>query len=418
MSEIRVIQGHELVKMMRIVREAYPELGITGEDSLRAWTDRFKTMERDKTWTPYGVFRDGHMVGVYRNYDFILNVRGNHLSAGGLGMVAVELTHKKERVAKDIVEAFLAHYYDRGDAVTTLWPFRIDFYHSMGFGLGSRRYQYRIDPASLPRGQGKQHVRYLTEDDIPAINDCYNRVFETQNGMIKHNEARWKNRFEFIEKLRYVGFEIDQRLDGYLIYSFKNAEKPTSFMDSELVVSEFFYHSPQALSELLAFLHSQLDQVSRIVLEISEDEFYFLMSNPTFSTGSRMAPNFHESHMAGLGIMYRVMDLKRLFDALTKPSFGDDRLSVKINLRDTFLPRNNGARVVRFEGGIGKVDDNTLPDVVISLDVAEFSSMLMAAVGFKKLHTYGLAQISDPAFVDRIDRLFAYSQKPLCVTGF
>jgi hypothetical protein len=34
------------------------------------------------------------------------------------------------------------------------------------------------------------------------------------------------------------------------------------------------------------------------------------------------------------------------------------------------------------------------------------------------LHTYGLAQISDSSYIDRIDRLFAYHQKPVCVTGF
>ena len=64
-------------------------------------------MMRDKSWTPYGVFRDGKMVGIYRNFDFTMNVRGNLVPAGGLGMVAVDLTHKKEHIAKEIVESFL-----------------------------------------------------------------------------------------------------------------------------------------------------------------------------------------------------------------------------------------------------------------------------------------------------------------------
>ena len=204
MSEIRIIREDEYPEMLRIGAEAYPSMGVTSREGLQKMLERFKTGRRDKDWTPYGIFREGKLVGIYRNSDFTLNVRGNLIPAGGLGMVAVDLTHKKEHVAREIVEGFLTHYDKRGDAMTTLWPFRVDFYHKMGFGLGGRRYQYRIHPASLPRGS-KEHVRYLTDVDIPAIKDCYNRCFELQNGMIKHNEGRWQNRFEYAEKMRWVG---------------------------------------------------------------------------------------------------------------------------------------------------------------------------------------------------------------------
>jgi len=418
MSEIRIIKESEYAEVIRIAVEAYPSMGVTTREGLRNWEQRFKTTMRDTDWTPYGVFRDSKMVGIYRNFDFVMNVRGNLVPAGGLGMVAVDLTHKKEHVAKEIVESFLGHYHGANVPMTTLWPFRIDFYHQMGFGLGGRRYQYRIDPKTLPRGKSKEHVRYLTENDISALTECYNRYFENQNGMLRHNEARWKNRLEFIEKQRFIGCEINGRLEGYLTYTFKTPAHPGSFMDSEMVVNELFYHTPQALSELLAFLHSQFDQVSVLTLETSEDEFYFIPTIPAMSSGTKMAPTYHDSHMCGLGVMYRVMDLGWLFGALEKPSFGDDRLNVKINLSDTFLPQNQGARVVRFEGGLGRVVDDEPAEVAISLDVAEFSSMVMGSAGFRNLHTYGLASISDPKFIDRIDHLFAYKQRPMCVTPF
>jgi len=44
--------------------------------------------------------------------------------------------------------------------------------------------------------------------------------------------------------------------------------------------------------------------------------------------------------------------------------------------------------------------------------------MMMGAVGFRKLHTYGLARISDETYLDAVDRLLAWHQKPVCVTGF
>lgn len=418
MSEIRVITKEEYAEMVRILGEAYPTEGMDTRAAREEAVKRFDASREGSNWTPFGVYRDGKMVGVFRNFDFEVNVRGSILKAGGLGMVAVDLTHKKAHVAKEIVESFLNNYGAAGCAMTVLWPFRVDFYHQMGFGLGHKRSQYRIKPADLPMGPTKEHVRFLTEDDIPAINECYNRMVEKQNGMIKHDERRWLNRFRFAEKLRFVGCEIDGRLEGYMIYRFQTPKHPTSFMDSDMNVPEFIYHTPAAFSEMLTFLRTQLDQVDRVSLEISEDEFYFVPSNPVTDTVTRMAPTHHDVHIAGVGIMYRVMDIPRLFEQLTVPSFGKDKITVGIDLTDTFYPGNHGKDVVEFADGVGRVNPDAKADVEIALDVAEFSSMVMGAIGFEKLHTYGLARVSDEAYIERLDALFRYRQKPVCITGF
>ncbi len=57
-------------------------------------------------------------------------------------------------------------------------------------------------------------------------------------------------------------------------------------------------------------------------------------------------------------------------------------------------------------------------DVAVALDVAEFSSLLMGAVGFRSLYDFGLATISDPAHIATVDRIFAADQKPICTTAF
>lgn len=418
MSEIRIVAPEEYPELMRIVGEAYPSMDVLTTEAREKQLERFKIGRRDTAWKPFGVFRDGVMVGVFRNYDFELNLRGNIMPAGGLGMVAVDLIHKKRHVAKDIVEYFLAHYDERDYPMTTLWPFRVDFYHQMGFGLGSPMHQYRVPPAALPRGETKDHVRFLKSSDIPALDDCYRRCFESRNGMLSHSQGRWQNRFEFAEKSKFVGCEIDSKLEGYFVFRFKLPEQPSSFMDNEMIVHEFFYHTPQALSELLTFLHSQFDQVGRIRFETNDDDLYYLMSDPTIGSGTELTPTYHESRMTGVGIMYRVLDLPRLLDNLKQPCFGVQALTVKIKLTDSFLPSNAGAHLVRFEGGRAQVIDQGAAEVAIALDVSEFSSMMMGAVGFGKLHTYGLAKISDESYLDKIDGLFAWHQKPVCVTGF
>ena len=55
---------------------------------------------------------------------------------------------------------------------------------------------------------------------------------------------------------------------------------------------------------------------------------------------------------------------------------------------------------------------------MIQLDVADFSSLVLGAVGFKTLHAYGLAKLSDPEALDQVDRLFHTEARPRCVTAF
>lgn len=42
----------------------------------------------------------------------------------------------------------------------------------------------------------------------------------------------------------------------------------------------------------------------------------------------------------------------------------------------------------------------------------------MGVVGFHKLYTFGLAEISDERYVDTVERLFRAWEKPVCVSRF
>jgi hypothetical protein len=236
--------------------------------------------------------------------------------------------------------------------------------------------------------------------------------------MIKSVEATLEVKMKFMQDIRYVGCEIDGRLDGYFIYLFRRPEHPTNIMEHDMVVWEFVYHTPEALSEMLTFLHTQFDQVDRIYLQTGDDEFYFLPANPTLPSGGRLYPTYHESSLAGVGTMYRALDTRRLFEQMAGCNFGGVSLTLKINISDSFHPENNRPVTVRFADGRPTIADNDKPDVEIAMDVAEFSSMIIGAVHFKTLCDYSLAEISDRGQIELVNRLFAYPQKPLCIHGF
>jgi predicted acetyltransferase len=120
-----------------------------------------------------------------------------------------------------------------------------------------------------------------------------------------------------------------------------------------------------------------------------------------------------------LGMMYRVIDVERFFEAAPNRNFNRTSLTLGLSIRDSFLPANNGRRVIEFSRGrpiIGKRNAKT--DVELSLDIADFSGLIMGACSFHSLWRYGLVKVSDESLVDRIDRLFRVEQAPICVTPF
>ncbi len=417
MTEIRPIVDRDYDEYMRINCEAYPGMEIfTAEDRAR-YVANMRQLAGDPRSVRYGAFREGTMVGCMKLFDYVMNVRGAKILTGGVGAVAVDLMHKKSHVAREMMVYYLDHFVGRDFPMGLLWPFRPDFYHDMGFGLGARMFRYSIEPSSLPSGGTKEHVRYLSEQDIPALNECHNRYADRRLGMVEQTETGWETIFRQYKKTRFVGVEVDGRLEGYLTYAFKKMA-PDSFLVNDLVVQDMIYHTPEALAEMLAFLRSQLDQVRRVVIHTVEDEFYYLLRDPRNEATGIIYPTHQESHVAGVGLMYRVQNTQLLFEQLGPQAFADVTLKLKITLRDSFLKTNEGSLVVAFDSGRASVVDDGAFDVEIGLDVAEFSSMFMGAVGFRSLHTYGLATISRPELVETVDRLFATTQRPQTLMSF
>jgi predicted acetyltransferase len=217
--------------------------------------------------------------------------------------------------------------------------------------------------------------------------------------------------------LKVVGYWQDGRLLGYLLFTFQPTGQ-NNFLSNNIVVQEFVYETAEALQGLLAFLQAQADQVDRVIFNTQDENFHHLLPDPRNGSENLLSPVYHESNVQGVGIMYRVIDTPRLFTVLQKHNFGGQSCRLNLSIKDSFWPENEGSTVVHFVDGRTSLDTSGVYDVAIELDVAEFSSMVVGAVGFKQLYDYGLAQISDYAYVDVAQRLFQAEQKPLCMTRF
>jgi predicted acetyltransferase len=415
-TTIRPLTDEEIAPFARIAANAYPAMRLGTEDDVRGFAERLRDRRDPPADTLYGAFRDGALVGGMRLIEFHMNVRGETLTTGGVGLVAVDLLHKKEKVARDLISSFLDWCSERNAPFAALYPFRPDFYKRMGFGYGAKSNQYHLRPDAFSADGERSALRYLTIADKEAIGACYVRVQQRTHGMM---EKLPKELGRYLEggDARVIGYDRDGTLTGYMAFGF-DTDPRGNFIVNNLHVRELIYETREALAALLAFLNSQADQISRVVIETQDETFHHLFAEPRDDSGALFPSVYHQTNTQGIGIMYRVVDTRAAWAALAGVDFGGEMLRLRLHARDSFRPANDQAITVAFAEGKPHIVEDGQHDVALDLDIAEFSSLLMGAVDLESLYLYGLAEVSDPAWLPRLTRLFATPRKPITTTPF
>jgi predicted acetyltransferase len=417
MSDIKQIPVDQWPEIVRIVADAYPGMKIVSEEDRKKSLDRLHKTACDTRTSNWGLYRHDKLIGTMRLIDYTMNLFGKGVPAGGLSMVAVDLLHKKEAVAKEMVEFYLKYYRDKGANWAVLWPFRPDFYYQMGFGHGGKIHVYSIRPSDLPKGKSKAGVRMLGVDDLPQVLECYNRLYPTTNGLLDENEINLRNRLEFYPEVRCTGVEINGKIEAYWGWRFESAHSNNILVNNMRGI-ELIYHTREALSALFTYLRSQVDQINKVVVRTSDPDFHFFPLDPRDGSEQMLGPIYHQSHQTGVGAMYRIIHLEAALRECAHHNFNGGSCRVKLNVRDTFLPINNCSTAAVFENGKLTVDAKAKHDVEVTMNVEDFSSLLLGAVRFRSLYDYGKAEISDVSKISVVDNLFITDRPPACLTAF
>ncbi|QVK17914.1 GNAT family N-acetyltransferase [Mycoplasmatota bacterium] len=416
MSVVKKIPSEDIKNFVMLYSNAYPGMLINTNEEIEKRVSYFTKIQNDSSSENfYGLYREGQLLGGMLLHDFKMNFHNKIMNVGGLGSVAVEFLHKKEKVAKELVEAYLRHYKDRNANLALLYPFRPDFYMNMGFGYGTKMNQYRLEPGSFPKSSLRKNVCFLDESDKKNIIDCYNYYVYNHHGMIELKERESENMFKN-PNLKVVGYKINQKLEGFMFFSFKPDK--SNFLQNDMVIHRLVYNTRDALKGMFSFLYSQLDQIRHVFINTQEESLYHILQNPMNDSNQIIPPVYHETNTQGVGLMYRVIDTKGLFMDLKEFNFNHVSCLLKLSIHDNFVEENNKSLYIEFIDGYAQVTNEKEFDVEISMNIAEFSSLIMGVVSFKSLYDYSLADISDISYLEKINKLFAFSEKPICMTGF
>jgi predicted acetyltransferase len=414
-SSIRKLNPEEIRTFIDIVINAYPGMVQNALDfKERYYNSLLDIQENDESINLYGLFRDGKLVGGMRIQHFTMNLFSNPIEGGGIGLVAVDLLHKKEKVAKELVQYFIEYFREHGTSFVMLYPFRPDFYKKMGFGYGMKMNQYEIEPSSFPNHAKKLNLHFLDELHKELIRDCYNHYAAKTHGMVQKTNQELQVMFKNPNR-KLVGYLHEGKVEGYILFSFKKKSE-TNFLDHDLVIHEWVYENPNALATLNAFLHSQADQVQRVILHSQDQYLPFLFHDSRNGTNQIIPSVYHETNTSGVGLMYKIIDIVKFIDQLQLVSQVNS--TFKLTVIDTFNSSEPISHVISVSDRRLHVIQQDQFDFEVEIDISDLSSLLMGSIDVHRLYQYGLLKLNDISYLETLEQIFSQMKEPVCMTAF
>ena len=411
--EIKKLTEENYSRTYQIFGNSYPDM-TSSQERINAWLDEITKESTSRNL--WGAFINEEQVGAFISYDFQLNFRGQLIPAGGIGAVAVDLLHKKEKICKKMIEFYENYYLERGTNLLVLYPFRPDFYNKMGFGFGSTLHTYSLEPKEFPKHNKNTKLEYGTLDDLSAITDFYNQQAMKKHGAMLREEREFKGWLEGT-KMRCLVHRTNESINGYLFFSF--AERlPHDQGSNDIKIKEMEYENYEVWKQFSTFLNSQSDQIKRVQYASFDPDFYHYFANPTNESKLHHYPVYQNISAEKSGLMYKIIDPINFFRVLESKTYEKMDLIVSFELENELFPKNKKI-ILTYNFAINKiVNVNASPDITVKMNLARFSSIVMGALSFSSAVRHGLAEIDNENQIDCVDKLFRTKNMPVGYNEF
>ncbi len=413
MREIRKLVDSEIEQFEGISRNAYPGWTIDEPEKRRRFREMLIKEQHEYPHKQiYALFEDNELLGGMRIFDFEMNYHGKIIPTVGIGLVAVDLLHKKQKVARDLLSWFHEHGQKKGVSFSILYPFRPDFYYKMGYGHGIILRFFKLKPEQLPASDLRKNVEFLSIDNLQAVQGCYERILEQRHGMIRKQKADFEKDLKN-PVIRWIGYRKGRKLTGYCIFNFEKVGKNP--LTNNARAFELLYENTEALKGMLGLMQSQLDQVNEFQLPLFDDSMLHLMADPRHTSRELVMPVYHETYQTGMGFMYRVLDAPK---AILERPWNEVDCAVRFRIEDDFLPKAKTRFTIRWEKGVPAISKERGVDATIEMSVQSFSSLMIGSITLDQCLEYGLCGKQSGKSDEILRRLFVETKPPMAVTQF
>lgn len=309
--------------------------------------EQLKYLEYQQDSTAVALFEDDKPMVITRSTPLRHNVRGAILSGGGIRGVATHPSGRRKGYARQALTKLLHELHERGEVMSTLYPFRESFYQRLGYATFPQPRTVKFSPAPLgpllkQPLEGEVSLKLLSEGN----DEWYlfmEKILQQQHGLGLFSQRASESRRDHNPTWLAIA-QVNGEAHGMMHYKIKG-------YDNSMEVSRFFYTSSQGKYLLLEWFARHIDQIKTIEIVLSPDEqpeTWFADLIPTIQT--ELAP------------MGRVLDVTGLNGLAT----GAGHLHISIN--DPVCPWNEGTYRLDSENGKLQVArGNASPDCHLTI---------------------------------------------------
>jgi predicted acetyltransferase len=360
------------------------------------------------------VARDGadQLLAACKIYRLTQHIAGVAMPMMGLAAVAVAPAARRQGLGARLCTRAMEAARERGDVISTLYPFRADYYERLGWGLVGELHEYRFRPRELPAYEEGRHVRAARgEADAEAIAACYARVAARSNGPIARDARIWAYRLAGEELgVRWLapgagamgalglaggpgsaslpasagarepagapalpgssgrrrGRVVVYDRGGVTGYVLLSRPRQDAAGVATIQIRELIAESEEAYRGLLGYLARNADRwhVARHTARI-EERLGDRLADPRPPAAPSARSLYFPTARVIRGPMLRVLDvpgalgMRRYFDADNRPP--EDPISVEVAVEDEQIEENRGPWTLRLEGDTARVEPGADP---------------------------------------------------------
>lgn len=358
--EIRTLTKQDKFEAGKISAFCFHERGIELEEIRKEW-------EKDES-LDWGAFDDnGKLMGRIINNQFISYLDGREILNGGIGAVSTLPEYRNRGVIREIFQKLLPEAYQRGEVISTLYPFNHSFYRKFGYDTVCYRNQYKCRPEIFADYHfDGEVIMWQDGDTTKAYTDLYGKFAQKHNLAVKRSDKMMNN--DHIKKQIFKNrkFSYLLRKDGkdlaYLLIE-DRYEAEAAFM----WVEEAVWNCREGFMAILGFLGRFSADYGTVELTLPYHmELYSIIRNKKAYDIEKTTRQDH---------MVRVVNAKKALEMIKKPSDTDFVISVE---DDLILENSRTFHVT------DQIVEETSMEADLVVGIQTFSQMIIGAISFEE----------------------------------
>jgi predicted acetyltransferase len=300
--------------------------------------------------TRIGVYENGRLQATLGIVDFQYIFGESRRPCGGIAGVASDPAMRGRGFAGTLVKRSLELMREKGQYLSSLWPFDFRFYRAFGWEWTGETRRFTVPLDLVPSTRETDFVEGVYENAVEVVSPIYERFAEQYNGMVLRSRKRWEQHLAPVDGRRRAvyAYRREGEIEGYVTIRYGDKEE-------DLHADDLIALTRRACEGLLGVARRHAMTASKLHFAAPMNHIF-----PSILTHWDVETKLQPAAMG------RVVDVQAALEA-QRPS---ERLRGELvaAIADEHAPWNAGTWRITVEGGRVQVERSSR-EAGVSLDI-------------------------------------------------